>query len=215
MMADGCAGAYEGEFFPVAWLDTRWVTQERPMIYAGANGPNLVAATAEYADGIMVSDFVPSRIEWLHDVVDPILAARDVSPSTYPINNFWAWHVKEDPAEALREARINLCVRGTLYDHYIYDVVDDDEAKVVEANISSFARAYYRKDPEIRGIPDEIVNKIVEHGTSSSSLDNIEVEIDRFKAFETAGLHEISLCLYDDPAESIKMIGEHVVPAVS
>lgn len=215
MMADGCAGAYEGEFFPVAWLDTRWVTQERPMIYAGANGPNLVAATAEYADGIMVSDFVPSRIEWLHDVVDPILAARDVSPSTYPINNFWAWHVKEDPAEAFREARINLCVRGTLYDHYIYDVVDDDEAKVVEANISSFARAYYRKDPEIRGIPDEIVNKIVEHGTSSSSLDNIEVEIDRFKAFETAGLHEISLCLYDDPAESIKMIGEHVVPAVS
>jgi alkanesulfonate monooxygenase SsuD/methylene tetrahydromethanopterin reductase-like flavin-dependent oxidoreductase (luciferase family) len=215
MMADGTAGEYKGEYFPVAWVDTRWVTQKRPMIYAGANKRKLVTAVAEYADGIMVSDFTPRRIEWLRGIVDPILTARDVEPANYPINNFWAWHVKEDPEEALREARINLCVRGTLYDHYIYDVVDDDEAKVIEAHIGSFARAYYRKDPEIRGVPDEIVNKIVRHGTSASSLDNIEAEIERFKAFAAAGLNEISLCLYDNPADSIKMIGEHIVPALS
>jgi alkanesulfonate monooxygenase SsuD/methylene tetrahydromethanopterin reductase-like flavin-dependent oxidoreductase (luciferase family) len=215
MMADGTAGEYKGEFFPVAWVDTRWVTQKRPMIYAGANKPKLVAAVAEYADGIMVSDFTPGRITWLHEIVDPILRTRDIDPTSYPINNFWAWHVKEDPAESMREARINLCVRGTLYDHYIHDVVDDDEAKVVEAHIGSFARAYYRKDPEIRGVPDDIVNKIVEHGTSASSLDNIEAEVERFKTFASAGLNEISLCLYDDPAASIKMIGEHIVPALS
>jgi alkanesulfonate monooxygenase SsuD/methylene tetrahydromethanopterin reductase-like flavin-dependent oxidoreductase (luciferase family) len=215
MMADGTAGEYKGEYFPVAWLDTRWVTQKRPMIYAGANKPKLVSAVAEYADGIMASDFTPRRIEWLREIVDPKLTARDVEPENYPINNFWAWHVKEDPEEALREARINLCVRGTLYDHYIYDVVDDDEAKVVEAHIGSFARAYYRKDPEIRGVPDEIVNKIVRHGTSASSLDSIEAEIERFKMFAAAGLNEISLCLYDNPADSIKMIGEHIVPALS
>jgi alkanesulfonate monooxygenase SsuD/methylene tetrahydromethanopterin reductase-like flavin-dependent oxidoreductase (luciferase family) len=214
MMADGTAGAYKGEFFPVAWVDTRWVTQKRPMIYAGANKPKLVAAVAEYADGIMVSDFTPERVTWLREIVDPILSARDVDLASYPINNFWAWHVKEDPAEAVREARINLCVRGTLYDHYIYDVVDDDEAKVVEAHIGSFARAYYKKDPNIRGVPDDIVDKIVEHGTSASSLDNIEVEVERLKAFAAAGLNEISLCLYDDPAASIKMIGEHIVPAL-
>lgn len=214
MMADGSAGEYKGEFFPVAWVDTRWVTQRRPMIYAGANGPKLVAAVAEYADGIMVSDFTPARIKWLHDIVDPVLQAREVNPATYPINNFWAWHVKKDPAESLREARINLCVRGTLYDHYIYDVVGDDEAKIVQQNISSFARAYYRKDPEIRGVPDEIVDKIVAHGTSASSLENIAAEVERFKNFAAAGLKEISLCLYDDPAESIKIIGEHIVPAL-
>ena len=215
MMAAGSAGEYKGEFFPIAWVDTRWVTQAKPMIYAGANGPKLVASVAEYADGIMVSDFTPGRIEWARDIVDPILKARGVDPATYPINNFWAWHVKEDPAAAMREARINLCVRGTLYDHYIYDVVDDDEAKVVAKNISGFVRAYYRKEPEIRGVPDDIVDKIVAHGTSASSLDNIEAEIERFRSFAAAGLNEISLCLYDDPAESIRMIGEHIVPALS
>jgi hypothetical protein len=131
------------------------------------------------------------------------------------VNNFWAWHVKEDPAEARDESAIYLCVRGTIYDHYIYDVVDEDEAKIVEANISSFAKAYYNKDPNIEGVPREIVDKIIAHGTSASSLDNIDREIDRLREFEAAGLNEISLCLYDDPEQSIKIIGEHVVPALS
>jgi len=215
MMAAGTAGKYDGEFFPVSWLDTRWVTQKPPMIYAGANGPKLVAAAAEYAAGIMVSDFVPSRIEWLHDIIDPVLENRGVDPVTYPVNNFWAWHVKEDPVKARAESAIYLCVRGTIYDHYIYDVVDDDEAKIVEANIGSFARAYYNKDPHIAGVPDEIIDKIIAHGTSASSLDNIDREIERLREFERAGLNEISLCLYDDPEESIRIIGEHVVPALS
>lgn len=214
MMADGEAGSYEGEFFPVSWLDTRWVTQPRPMIYAGANGPKLVASAAEYADGIMVSDFVPQRLTWLHDIIDPTLDARGITPVDYPVNNFWAWHVKEDPAEAEREARIWLCVRGTLYDDYIHDVCDPDEAQIVTDNLGSFTRAYYKKSPEIEGVPDEIVDKIVAHGTSASSLENIDNEVRRFQEFERAGLNQISLKVYGNPETAIKNIGEHIVPAL-
>ncbi len=57
MMAAGEAGKYTGEVFPVAWLDTRWVTQPPPMIYAGANGPKMLKAAAEYTPGIMASVF--------------------------------------------------------------------------------------------------------------------------------------------------------------
>jgi len=214
MMANGEAGSYDGKIFPVTWLDTRWVTQTPPMIYAGANGPKLVAAAAEYAAGIMASDFTPARIKWLHNIIDPILRNRGVEPSNYPVNNFWAWHVKEDPAEANREARIWLCVRGTLYDDYIYDVVDEDEAAIVNKHIGAFAKAYYQKSPDIDGVPDEIINKIVARGTSASSLENIAVEIARFKEFRRAGLNQISLKVYGEPEQAIQTIGEHIVPAL-
>jgi alkanesulfonate monooxygenase SsuD/methylene tetrahydromethanopterin reductase-like flavin-dependent oxidoreductase (luciferase family) len=215
MMANGETGGYPGEVFPVAWLDTSWVTQPPPMIYAGANGPKLLRSAAGYAAGIMASDFTVDRVRWLHEIVDPIVTARGLNPATYPVNNFWAWHVKEDPVEANRESRIWLCVRGTIYPDYIRDVVDEDEAQIVTDNISSFAKAYYRKSPNIEGIPDEIVDKIVERGTSASSLDNIDFEIERFKEFERAGLNEISLKVYGEPEKAIQTIGEYIVPALS
>jgi alkanesulfonate monooxygenase SsuD/methylene tetrahydromethanopterin reductase-like flavin-dependent oxidoreductase (luciferase family) len=215
MAARGEAGKYAGKEFPVAWLDTRWITQPPPMIYAGANGPKMLRAAAAYAAGIMASDFTPERIKWLHDIIDPVLAARDIDVATYPVNNFWAWHVKEDPAEANRESRIWLCVRGTIYPDYIRDVVDEDEAQIVTKHISSFAKAYYQKSPHIEGVPDEIIDKIVERGTSASSLDNIDHEIERFKSFERAGLNQIALKVYNGPEKAIRDIGEHIVPAVS
>ena len=42
MAAAGTAGRYAGELYPVSWLDTRWVTQPKPAIYAGANGPQML-----------------------------------------------------------------------------------------------------------------------------------------------------------------------------
>ncbi len=215
MMAAGEAGKYAGEFFPVAWLDTRWVTQPPPMIYAGANGPKMLAAAAEYAAGIMVSDFVPKRMPWVRDIIDPQLAARGINPADYPVNNFWAWHVKEDPVAARDESAIYLCVRGTIYDDYLHDVLDEDEAALVTANIGSFAKAYYRKSPQIEGVPAEIVDKIIAQGTSASSLDNIQAEVERFKEFERVGLPQISLKVYGDPETAIKNIGEHIIPELA
>ena len=215
MMASGEAGTYDGEHFPINWLDTRWVTQPPPMIYAGANGPKLVASAAEYAAGIMVSDFVPERVPWLHDIIDPKLKARDIAVADYPVNNFWAWHVKDDPAEANREARIWLCVRGTLYDDYINDVCTPEEAAIVQANLGSFAKAYYQKSPVIDGVPDDIVDKIVAHGTSASSLDNIGAEVERFRRFARAGLNQISLKVYGEPEKAIQTLGEYIVPALA
>ena len=58
--AAGYSGAYKGTDFPLSWMDTRWVTQPKPMIYVGANGPKFLADAASYADGIMVSDFTPT-----------------------------------------------------------------------------------------------------------------------------------------------------------
>lgn len=215
MAAAGMAGGYPGEIYPISWFDTTWVTQKPPLIYAGANGPKMLRSAAEYAAGIMASDFVPSRIKWLHEIIDPILEKRGIDVPSYPVNNFWAWHVKEDPVAANLEARIWLCVRGTIWPDYIRDVVDDDEAQIVLDNLPSFTKAYYNKSSKIDNIPDEIVDKIVERGTSASSLDNIQLEVERFKEFEEAGLNEIAIKVYGEPEKAIRTIGEHIVPAVS
>jgi len=215
LAAAGHAGTYESDTYPLHWMDTRWAVQPKPMIYVGANGPKFLADAATYADGIMVSDFTPDRIKWAHNIIDPVLDERGIEPASYPLSNFWAWHVKEDAAAANEEARIWLCVRGTIYPDYIRDVVDDDEAQIVTDNIDSFASAYYKKSPVIENVPDEIVDKIVERGTSASSLDNIEVEVERFKEFERAGLNQIALKVYGNPDKAIQTIGQYIVPALS
>ena len=205
---------YNGEMYPISWLDTRWVTQPAPLVYAGANGPQMLKSAARHAPGIMVSDFTPGRVGWTREIIDPELAQRGIDPAGFPLNNFWAWHVKESREEAQREARIWLCVRGTIYPDYIRDVVDESEAAIVTQHISSFAKAYYRKSPDIEGVPDDILEKIVDRGTSASALADIDREVERFREFERAGLTEIALKVYDDPEESIRIIGEYLIPAL-
>ena len=210
----GEQGSYQGELYPVSWIDTSWVTQSAPMVYVGANGPQMLKNAARYAPGIMVSDFVPDRVRWVHKLIDPILAERNLDSLTYPLNNFWAWHVKDSKEAAEREARIWLCVRGTIYPDYIRDVVDDEEAKIVTDNISSFTKAYYKKDPHIDGVADDIVKKIVDRGTSASCIAEIDVEIERFREFERSGLNQIALKVYENPEQAIRLIGEKIVPAL-
>jgi 5,10-methylenetetrahydromethanopterin reductase len=213
--ASGKTGGYKGELFPTYWMDASWVTAPAPQIYVGANGPQMLAMAARVADGIMLSDITPDRVRRSREIIDPILLKRGVEPATFPLNNFWAWHVKPSREEAEREARIFLAVRGTIWDPYIYDVVDVEEAKLVLAHSRSFTSAYQQRSPDIPGVPESILKKIVDEGVSASPLAEIDREIERFREFARAGLNEIALCLYDDPEASIRVIGERVAPALA
>lgn len=211
--ASGKRGGYKGEIYPTGWIDASWMTAPPPAIYVGANGPQMLAMAARHADGIMLSDIVPGRVRWARGIIDPVLRERGLEPGAFALNNFWAWHVKPSREQAEREARIYLAVRGTIWDPYIHDVVGEDEAAIVLAHSRSFVNAYQRKDPEIAGVPDSIVKKIVDHGVSASAEADIDREIERFREFRRAGLNQVALCLYDDPEDSIRLIGEQLVPA--
>jgi hypothetical protein len=39
-------------------------------------------------------------------------------------------------------------------------------------------------------------------------------EIERYRGFKASGLTELSLRLFDDPMDGLKLIGEHVLPAL-
>ncbi|NCF63988.1 MAG: LLM class flavin-dependent oxidoreductase [Gammaproteobacteria bacterium] len=213
--ASGKPVQYQGEIFQVKWHHPAWATSPPPRIYAGANGPQMLRSAARVADGIMVSDFVVEHFRKARAIIDAALDEAGRDKASFPISNFWAWHVKEDPAEARAEASIWLAVRATLFPPYLEDVLDEDEAKVVNENISAFVKAFHTKSPVIEGVPDEIVDKLVARATSASSLDNIDTEIERFRQFKAAGLTEMALRIYENPEQTIRVLGEHIVPALA
>ena len=74
-----------------------------------------------------------------------------------------------DSAEAARrEARIWLYVRGTAHEGYVRDVLDEDEAQIVIDHRDAFRDAWYNKSPDIAGVPDSIVDKMVDRAVSAS-----------------------------------------------
>jgi 5,10-methylenetetrahydromethanopterin reductase len=210
----GKPAPYKGELYSLDWLDVRWPAQPAPAIYVGANGPQMLKAAAGYAEAIMLSDFVAARVRWAHQIIDPVLQKTDRDVSSFPLSNFWAWHVKASREEAQREARIYLAVRGTIYPDYIRDVVSDDEAKIVTEHINSFMLAYQKRSAEIEGVPDDILEKIVYQGVSASTIADIDREVERMRTFQDAGLTEIALCIYSDPADAIRLIGKHLIPGL-
>jgi len=206
---------YQGELFQVKWYNPSWVRSSPPAVYIGANGPQMMKAAPKYADAIMVSDFVPAHVAKSRAVIDATLDAAGRDRRAFTLNNFWAWHVKDTVAEAEREARIWLTVRGTLYPPYLHDVLDPDEAALVNRNIQAFIRAYNRKSDVIEGVPPEIVRKLVRNCTSACAVADLDAEIGRLRGFARAGLTEIALRIYEEPEKTIRLLGERVVPALA
>ncbi len=210
----GEAASYAGDIFSLNWFDTSWAQAPAPAVMAAANGPKMLKMAARYADGIMTSDFTPVRLRWTRELIDPILAETGRDPAMFPLTNFWAWHVKANREAARREALLYLMARGTIWDPYIEDVVDPEEAEIVRRHYPAFIKAY-RKSSDIEGMPKDILDKILDRGVAAAAIADIDHEIEKLLELRAAGATGVALCLYHDPAESIRVIGEHVVPALA
>jgi len=169
---------------------------------------------ARVADGIMMSDFpeplIGPYVGYAHDELKKL--GKD--KAQFPINNFFAWHVYKDKDAAWREARRWLVLRGMLYPLYLKPFLNPDEVKIVTDNMGAFFKAWRRGTHVIEGVPDKIVDTLVDNLTLWGGLEDLDRIIAELKRFETAGLTEVALRLYQDPAQSIRLIGERVVPAL-
>jgi 5,10-methylenetetrahydromethanopterin reductase len=213
--ATGKPVRYEGEVFQVRYYDPKWVQSAPPAIYAGANGEQMLRSSARYASGIMVSDFIVPKVAHARSILNPALTAAGRARDSLRMNNFWAWHVKPTREEAYAEATMWLSVRGTLYPPYIHDVLDPDEAAVVTRHIGAFVRAHHRMSPVVEGVPPAIVQRLVERTTSACAIADLDREIERLREFERAGLTEIALRIYESPEDTLRLLGERVVPALA
>lgn len=206
---------FDGDVFQVDNYRPAWATDEPPRVYVGATKPQMLRMAAGVADGVMFSDLTLGRLDETMSILGGALTESGRESSGFRINNLFSWHVKPDRHEALAEARRKLWVRGMLDHWYIAPALNERDCKFVAENMQAFISAYLNDSPVIDGVPDELVELLVDELTFTGDLNDVDTLIERFHKFKDAGVNELSLRLYDDPAYSIKVIGETVGPELS
>lgn len=205
---------YEGELFKVDGYHPSWVQSTPPVIYAGANRPQMQNSVPRYADGIMLSDKIIEQVAEARQRIDAALDGCGRDRGQFRLNNFWAWHVKPTIAEAKREARIWLALRGVLLRRNHEYFMDEADMDIVDEKRPAFFDALRRRSPDIQDVPERIIDMLIENLTSCASIDDLDKEIERLRRFEQAGLTEIALRIYEDPSDTIRLLGKRVLPAL-
>jgi 5,10-methylenetetrahydromethanopterin reductase len=209
------SGPYMGEVFKVARpFHHKWKTQPTAQVFACATGPKMLEMAGRVADGLQMSDVTPEKIEHHMESARKGLAEREKPAEDFRIGNFWAWHIKEDVEKSMYEARRELIWRGELlppkYDMLPY-VTEEERALVIE-KWQNFLKAFWTRSGVIDDVPEDIVNRLIAGCSSAGGFDAIDAQIERFRVFEKAGVTDLSIRLFDDQLEAVKVIGERVLP---
>jgi 5,10-methylenetetrahydromethanopterin reductase len=204
---------YDGEVFKLKRYHPVWATDEPPLIYVAGSRKKMAQTATKVADGVMGSDVTLPRMDEFIGWIREGLTENNRSPSNFRVNNLYAWHVKKDKAQAIDEAKRKIWVRGLLQRWYLSPFLDSGDCDLIDSKQDAFAKSYFANIPDVEGISDSIMDALVDNITLTGDYDDIERQIDTLKQFEARGLSEFGLRLYENPAESIKLIGERVVPA--
>ncbi len=209
---------YDGEIFQITRpFQNKWDQADEPFfIYGCCSGPMMIRAGARLADGVFLSDYTVGMMPTAWENLEQGFAGREWPRDNFRLNNFWAWHVKEDREASRIEGKNELIWRGAIAGKFAHDIrphVDsDEEVQLIIDNWDSFLQAFWKRDGEIPNVPEETAVKLLDGMTSWGDLSVIDREVEKFKAFAAAGLTELSLRLFDDPMEGLRLIGQHLLP---
>ncbi len=205
---------YDGQVYKAWGFNAGWATDAPPLVYGGASGPKMLEMSAGCADGVMMSDMQIPMMDEPLTILKSALSVRGHADSGFRINNFIAWHVKEDREHSFREARRELIIRGWLERPWLEPFLDMDEVDLVTKNKTAFLNAYRDRSGHIEGVPAQIVQALVDGLSCAGDLGDIDRHVDKLRQFAAAGFTEIALRIHDDPADAIRMLGERVLPAL-
>ena len=214
LVGDGQRHDYVGQLYQVKGHQLNWLTAAAPQVYVGANMPQMLRMTARVADGVMMSDMPPKLAAAALEQL-----ARDLSANDRDISNLWsssftAWHVYANKEQARREACQWMLLRGLFRPWVLSEFLERSEVDLVMNNAQSFVDAFVNKTHDIKNIPDELLNKLVDKLTLTASVDDLDELVEHLLEYKAIGLQSLSLRVYTDPAASIKLIGEQVLPAL-
>jgi alkanesulfonate monooxygenase SsuD/methylene tetrahydromethanopterin reductase-like flavin-dependent oxidoreductase (luciferase family) len=209
-----CMG-YPGEVFQVSRpFKHTWKKAPTAKVFTCSTGEQMLRMAGRVADGTQMSDVTPEKIGHHMEALRQGLAERTKPADDFRVGNFWAWHVKKDREKSMYEARRELVFRGELlppkYDMEPY--VTAEERQLVIDKWQNFAKAFWTRSGVIEDVPKSIVNRLIAACSSAGDLSDIDAQIERFRVFEKAGLTELSIRLFDEPMEGLKIVAEHVLP---
>lgn len=212
--ASGQTVSHAGEIFQVSNLCLNWLQADAPPIYVGASMPQMLGMSARVADGIMMSDMPPNFASDAISTLDQGLEKYSRSRPEFQTNCFSAWHVYEDLEQARREARQWLVLRGIFRPWLLHEFLADDEVELVMRSAPAFWQAFNAGTHIVEGVPGSVLDAMVDNLTFTAAIKDLDRKIDKLHEFAAAGLSGISLRLYQDPADSIRLLGERVIPAL-
>lgn len=205
---------FDGRMYKVTNYHPYWATAPKPPIYVAANKPQMLRMAARYADGVMLSDLPPAicreRIGWVHGHLREF--GRPIEP--FRFNNFLAWHVYKDRERARREARQWLGYRGLFRPWVITTFMSQTDYDVIEAHKAEIYAMPFKNTWSVEGVSDRIMDKLVDELTLCGEPKDVPRIIEHLLEMKAAGVTDVCLELREDAAESIRILGEQVAPAL-
>jgi len=209
--------SFDGEIFQITRpFQHSWATAPQPLVYGCCSGPMMLRMGGRVADGIQVSDFTVELMPEAMKNIQIGLDKREDKPEDFRVGNFWAWHIKEDLATSMYEARRELIWRGAIAARNKEEIrpfcKDEDEVELIVDNFMNIMKAYWTRSGVIDNVSDDLSERLVKGMASTGDLSSIDAELERFDKFVDSGLTELSIRLFDDPMDGLRLIGEHVLP---
>lgn len=212
--ATGCVVNYPGEVYRSRGYIAHWHHAPPPLVWGGSTGPKMLRAAVGKADGVMMSDIAPCMMDAQMGRVREALATAGRDPATFRVSNFVAWHVKEDREKSRAESRRELMIRGWLERDWLEPFLSPADVEFVLAHRGAFLKAFRERHGNIEGVPARITDALVDGLSCAGDPGDLDRHIGKLREFAAKGLTEVALRLHDDPADSIRMLGERVLPAL-
>jgi alkanesulfonate monooxygenase SsuD/methylene tetrahydromethanopterin reductase-like flavin-dependent oxidoreductase (luciferase family) len=206
---------YEGEVFSVRQpFKMSYMKFPRPRIVTCSMGPQMLRMGARIADGVQVGDVTADRLPEVMVDIRAGLARRKSPAEDFRIGNFWAWHIKKDREASMHEARVGLFARAEVIPPHIGldHLLCKEEAQLVRDNYRNFLLAGVTGTGNIKGVPPELVQRLIDAVSSSGDYNDIDREVERYRQMQRAGLTDLALRVFDDPFGGLRVIKERVIP---
>ncbi len=205
---------YSGQLYEVHNLQFGWLRSPPPPVFVGASMDQMLRMAARVADGSMMSDMPVPLAAAAIGALDTALALHAKQRPAFQTHAFAAWHLYDDRDRAIEEARQWLVLRGIFRPWVLSEFLDAAAVDLVMRNADAFWAAFRAGSSVVEGIPDTVLNAMVENLAFAGSGADVDKQIHKLRAFEAAGIDAIALRLYAEPAASIRVIGEQVIPAL-
>ncbi|MCL4722500.1 MAG: LLM class flavin-dependent oxidoreductase [Gammaproteobacteria bacterium] len=205
---------YHGDLYRVDDLHLRWLESPAPRVLVGASQEQMLRMAARSADGIMMSDMPPGPAAAAFATFTAACAGAGRPADSLHTTVFTAWHVGPDLARARHEARRWLLLRGIFRPWLLAGFLEPADVARVMGSQAAFARAFATGSATVEGVPDRILDALVDNVTLTGTPDTLDTILMKLGHLRQAGLQGVALRLYAEPAASIRLLGRRVLPAL-
>ena len=105
-------------------------------------------------------------------------------------------------------------MRGIFRPWLLAEFLDPDDVSLVMDRQQAFVAAFRAGSPDVDGVPDRVLDALVDNITLCGTLADLDSKVEKLQHYAQAGLGAISLRLYANPMDSIRLIGDKLVPAL-